>query len=220
MIRELIGILKSKGYKVYDRPFQLNIVGIRSAQTLANKFDDELHVFFKDMKNRWLHTSYPITTDPGTYWLLHPIQVDGTAILKEGQYKDAYHIGLHRGQYVALVEAKPVTVIRDYDRNAVLDFFNGKETTGYYGINIHHASQNGKTGNVDKWSAGCQVFQNIADFEQFMRLCNKHRNIYGNSFTYTLIDTRAVKRMHRRYAAYGAGVAALIGGILYLTLKD
>jgi hypothetical protein len=35
------------------------------------------------------------------------------------------------------VQSKPITVLRDYDRNAILDFWNGKPETGMFGINIH-----------------------------------------------------------------------------------
>ena len=194
---KLIPILKSEGYIVYDKPYQLNIVGIRSSATISNRFDDELHVFFRDGQLNWQHFTYSITTDPGTYWLEHPLNVDGTAILKSGQYINAYAIGLHRGQYKALVQFKPVTVIRDYNRDAVLDFMNGKESTGLFGINIHHASQVGTTNSVDKWSAGCQVFEKISAFNELMSFCEKHRQLYGNQFTYTLIDYRAIKKKEK-----------------------
>ena len=118
----------------------------------------------------------------------------GTAILKQGQYIGSHAIGMHRGKYLALVQQKSLTVIRDYDRNAVLDFMNGKEDTGIFGINIHHASQNGTTQTVDKYSAGCQVFANINDFNLFMQLADRHKSLYGNSFTYTLLDERALVR--------------------------
>src|SRR5215216_1755931 len=114
MIPQLLFILKNRKHIIYEKPYQLNIIGIRSPETNSNRFDDELHVLFKDDVMKWHHFKYIITTDPGTYWLLHPLQVDGTAILKEGQYVNAYRIVLHKGQYKALVQNKPVTVIRDY----------------------------------------------------------------------------------------------------------
>ena len=122
------------------------------------------------------------------------MQPQGTAILAQGQYVNAYQIGLHRGQYKALVQIGPVTIIRDYNRNAKLDFFNGKRETGIFGINIHRAMAKGKTKYVDKFSAGCQVFQNVGDFDHFMQMCEKHRDLYGNRFTYTLLDFRAMRR--------------------------
>lgn len=220
MIPQLLFILKRRKYKVYDKPYQLNIIGIRSPETNSNRFDDELHVLFKDDKLKWHHFRYPITTDPGTYWLLHPLQVDGTAIMKEGQYENSYKLGFHKGQYKALVQAKPIVVIRDYDRNAVLDFDNGKEFKGMYGVNIHRSSASGSSKSIDKWSAGCQVFQNIADFNQFMQLCEKHKSRFGNLFTYSLIDLRMVKRFNRRVILFGTISLSVLGGLTYWYLKD
>lgn len=218
-MQKLISILRSKGYQVYDKPYQLNIIGVRGDNNTSNRFDDRMYVLFKNDKNRWEQYQYNITTDPGTYWLKNPLQVDGTAILKQGQYVNAYQIGLHRGQYRALVQRKSVTVIRDYDRNALLDFNNGRESTGLYGINIHRASIHGITKTVGKWSAGCQVFEKNEDFIHFMSLCEKHRLHHGNQFTYTLIDFRALKRMSARYATYGAiGLISLIAA-LYASIK-
>lgn len=216
MLPKVLHILKRLKYVIYEKPFQLNIIGIRNVETASNKFDDELHVYFKDDKSKWQHYKYSVTTDPGTYWLLHPANVNGTAILKEGQYVDTYKMGLHKGQYLALVQAKPVSVIRDYSRTAVLDFLNGKEDRGIFGINIHHSSFTGSSSSVDKWSAGCQVFQNIKDFTQFLAFCEMHRSRYGNAFTYTLIDLRMLVRTARRRLVYGiTGLAALTGGLLW-----
>jgi hypothetical protein len=118
----------------------------------------------------------------------------GTAIVKQGQYIGSHGIGMHRGKYLALTQKRPITVIRDYNRDAVLDFNNGKEQTGIFGVNIHHASINGTTKFVEKYSAGCQVFANINDFNLMMQLAQRHKQLYGNDFTYTLIDERALVR--------------------------
>jgi hypothetical protein len=196
-------ILKRKKFAVNDRPYELNIVGIRSHNVLPNRFDDEIHVFYKSKPKKWEYHIFKATTDPGTYWLKNPMQPQGTAILAQGQYVDAYQIGLHRGQYKALVQAKPVTIIRDYDRNAKLDFLNGHAETGFFGINIHRAFAHGKTKIVDKFSAGCQVFANANDFEFFMELADRHAKLYGNKFTYTLLDFRAMRREAWRRIAIG-----------------
>lgn len=219
MLPRLLRILKTQRYEVFEKPFQLNIVGVRSAETNSNRFDDEIHVLFRDDKLKWYHYKYTVTTDPGTYWLQNPSMVEGTAILKAGQYKDTYMLGLHKGQYKALVQKKPVTVIRDYDRNALLDFYNGREFTGMFGINIHRASTLGITKSIEKWSAGCQVFQNHLEFMQFLTLCERHRQRYGNGFTYTLIDIRMMKRYKKRMWIYGAGAIGALATIGYLILK-
>jgi hypothetical protein len=207
-IRGLIKQLKKKDYVVYEDPYKLNIVGIRANSTVPNKFDDMIFVFYKDDKNKWVGKAYPATTDTGTYWLKNPMNSKGSALLKEGQYVNAYQRGLHRSSYMALRQVKPVTVFRDYNRDAVLDFYNGKEDTGIHHINIHRANKNGSTEYVDRNSAGCQVFQNADDFNEFMEMTKKHADLYDNNFTYTLIDERAYNRAMRRYLAYiGVGVA-------------
>ena len=218
-LRNLMKALKDKDYVIYDQPFQLNIVGVRNAQSQPNKFDDQLYVFYKDENWNWVLKEYPITTDTGTFWLLNPMSSLGTAMLKEGQYIDAYKQGLHKGQYTALVQDKPVTTYRDYDRNAVFDF-GQRETTGNYGINIHKAGADSQ--NVDKWSAGCQVFQKSEDFQEFMQLTDKHKANFGNKYTYTLLDERALERKGRRFLLYGGMSASVValGISLYFIVKN
>lgn len=198
MLEMIQTALVQKGFKIFTRPFELNIVGVRADSVKPNSFDDTINIFYKTSDGNWQFQRFPATTDPGTYWLQNPMNTEGTAIVKHGQYINSHTIGLHRGKYLALVQQNPLTVIRDYDRNAVLDFMNGKEETGVFGINIHHASQYGTTQAVDKYSAGCQVFANINDFNLFMQLADRHKSLYGNNFTYTLIDERALVRESKK----------------------
>jgi hypothetical protein len=219
ILSRIKGIIKRRDYQLYSRPYELNIVGIRSKETKANKFDDEIHVFYKTDKNRWNYHLYKATTDPGTFWLKNPAYPQGTAILKEGQYKNAYAIGRHQGKSPALVQTGKVRVMRDYDRNAILDFNNAQIEEGT-GINIHLAKSSGKTKLIDKYSAGCQVFQDAESFVEFMELCREHSSLYGNSFTYTLIDFRAVRRITlKRVAVAASVVASIILGFL-ITEED
>ena len=59
-------------------------------------------------------------------------------------------------------------------------------TEGYYGINIHKAGTDST--EVNKWSAGCQVFANANDFKEFMAICYEAEAKWGETFSYTLID--------------------------------
>ncbi len=191
MIKAIKQLAKEKGYVISEKPHYLNIWGFRANNKTANSFDDQIHVFtvVESAQNPvWAYWVFKCTTDPGTFWLRNPDQPQGTAILHPGQYINSHGIGLHRGKYTALVQIGRLKVIRDYNRDNVLDFNNGKVVNGLYGINIHHASKHGSTLRVEKYSAGCQVFKNINDFDFFMGLCQKHRKLYGNKFTYTLID--------------------------------
>lgn len=214
-INILLSVLKKKDYTIYTKPYQLNIVGRRTDNTKPNRFDDWIYIFYKNEDDKWEGYKAPITTDAGTYWLNNPIQSTGTALLKEGQYKDAYNISKHRQSYYALTQRlKPVVVYRDYNRDAILDFNNGREETGMFGINIHKASTQGTQKYIDKSSAGCQVFENTEDFEDFMDMAYRHKDLHGNVFTYTLIDERAYNRRRLRKRVFiGLSVSVLLIGI-------
>jgi len=174
------------GHAVFTRgAYNLNVIGVRSPTRQANAFDDRLHLVYKDAFDRWVDLAFGCTTDPGLYWLEHPVRREGTAILKAGQYRGAYKIGLHRGRYPALVQKKPVTVWRDRNMDDTLDHVPGSERTGLYGINIHHAGEASE--QVDKWSAGCTVIADLNDWAIFQAVVNRSADRYGDSFTYTLI---------------------------------
>lgn len=182
---ELKRLVDGYGYEFYLEPFKLNIVGIRK-KINTNVFDDELLVSYTNNRLDKFLVSYPITTDPGKISLLNPKNRKGTAILVEGQYKDTYAIDYHRGNYQALCQRLgPVSVYRDTDRDAEMDMDSTKTESGFFGINIHKAGIISKL--VDGWSAGCQVFKESADFDNFMLLCKTHSKRHGNKFTYTLI---------------------------------
>ena len=142
---------------------------------------------------------YAATTEPGTSILRSPIKAvrhKGTAILVPDQYRSTYRIGTHGGKrrYTALVQrGGKVRVVRDNNRDSKPDYHNPEEE-GWFGINIHKAGSrvDGST-QIDKWSAGCQVFKKVDDFNEFMTICNKAREEWGNSFTYTLIKEEDLK---------------------------
>jgi hypothetical protein len=201
----------SQGYFFDKRPYKLNVVGVRNPMnTSPTRFDDKLAYFYYDDNGKLNGKVVPGTTSPSVYYLQKPMVSSGTAILKQGQYKDSYSIGLHRGKYEALVQSKPVTVIRDNDRNKIINFL-APTTTGYYGINIHRATL-GKENVVyiEADSAGCQTFQNINEFNDMMKLARKSRDLYGNKFTYTLIDQKEV------YTNYTLVATLIIGITLYI----
>ena len=177
-----------KGYAFFDgdKPYNLNIFGIRCA-TDTNFFDDLICVAYRSNYLETVVEVFQGTTDPGKYWLEHPMNKDGTAILVEGQYKGVYKIDKHRGKYNALCQRLgKVTVFRDDDKDTKHDLDPETEQSGYYGINIHKSNPYVKY--VDKYSAGCQVFRLDSHFDRLMGLAFKSAEIYGNSFTYTLFN--------------------------------
>ena len=187
-VLEIISVMKNKNYRVFNnsKGHDLNIVGIRTSSIKANTFNDWITVFYFFDK-QWNFFAFPATTDPGTYWRLNSMNVKGTAVLKPGQYRSAYRIGKHNDKYKALRQQGDVTVYRDANRDNILDTDGMSEDTGIFGINIHRSGEHSASTLVNKWSAGCQVFQDPDHFQFFLALCEKGRSKFSNSFTYTLL---------------------------------
>ena len=190
--------LRSKGYKYFtsDKGFDVNIVGIRNSSTkgrVTNAFDDKITISYKTPEGEWMYHEYGCTTDPGSHWERNLLNKDGVAILKPGQYRGSHKVGLHQGKYEALRQQKPVKVYRDNNKDGKYDMIEENVQEGIFGINIHKAGkfENGST-QIDKWSAGCQVFSKESDFNEFMEICRKARDVWGNSFTYTLIESNDI----------------------------
>jgi hypothetical protein len=187
--------VKSKGYVWFDDPqnkgFDVNIVGIRTSSTgnkVTNIFDDYLTLSYKE-KGQWKFHIWSATTDPGKKGVMEYHNASGVARLVEGQYRGSHGIGLHQGKYEALKQSKSVKVYRDANKDMKYD--ENKITEGVFGINIHKAGADSTY--VENWSEGCQVFKKSADFESFMSIIRKSRDIHGNSFTYTLIESSDIK---------------------------
>jgi hypothetical protein len=188
-LSDILSIMKNKGYIVYEKDtkeYNLNIVGIRSKNQRAGKFDDLLFVFWK-YQNKWYSRQYKITTDPGWYYLQHTLSPFGRAILKPGQYPGMWQIGLHRGKYKALIQVRPCVVLRDNDKDKDLDFNVKKEEKGLFGINLHRALKDITTEDIGPHSAGCQVHYNPKCFDEMMEIAEKTKENFSNSFTYTLL---------------------------------
>ena len=186
--------IKNKGYKWFENGnYNLNIVGVRNGETgneVTNKFDDFLTLSYK-VDGEWNYHCFDATTDPGKHWVENVMNEDGVAILKENQYRGSHKIGLHQGKYEALRQQKPVQVYRDNDLDGNYDLLEENIQEGIFGINIHRATkwEGKKSTQIDKWSAGCQVIASNDDFRLFMEICNKAKDTWSNSFTYTLINT-------------------------------
>lgn len=180
---------KDMGYEIWDEPNRLWLFGIRDKSPQSNSFDDTLGCYYYTEEGGWMSYFWPGTTDPGTYWLENPGRVEGTAILVEDQYLDTWTIDLHRSSYEALCQrAGAVKVYRDANKDDQLDEDPSTIMSGYFGINIHRSSTSGESSQVNKWSAGCQVFKRLADFNKMMKLAHMQVDKTGiKTFSYTLM---------------------------------
>ena len=194
---QIVEVMASKGYKYFtddnNKSYDVNIIGIRNSKTkgrVTNAFDDTITVSYK-VDDEWQYYEFNCTTDPGSHWVENVLNDKGVAILKPNQYRGSHKLRLHQGKYLALGQKKEVTVYRDNNRDNQYDLDESKTDTGLFGINIHRAT--GRAGNkstrIDKWSAGCQVIADNDDWHQFLDVCQSAREIHGNSFSYTLLES-------------------------------
>lgn len=165
-------IFKRKGYTFYEKgDYKLNMIGIRSGNRFTNAFDDVMHLLYK-VSGQWVHKVYKITTDPGRNYLIGAeMKSTGAAILVPGQHK--YKIGLHKKTYTALQPTEPQRVYRDSNKDMIYDFDESSIQVGNFGINIHRSNPDGKSVQVNKWSAGCQVFADVKEYKEFLDICQK-----------------------------------------------
>tara|TARA_B100001094_G_scaffold312938_1_gene350176 strand:+ start:8256 stop:8870 length:615 start_codon:yes stop_codon:yes gene_type:complete len=198
---QIMKTVEEKGYKYFhdnnDKSYDVNIIGIRNNETkgrVTNAFDDLITIAYKDENCEWQYHEFACTTDPGTHWVEHPMMEKGVAILKPGQYRGSHKIRLHGGKYTALGQKKNVTVYRDGNLDGKYDLDESKTDTGLFGINIHRATSKAgrKSTRVDKWSAGCQVIAHNDHWHQFLGICQIARDIHGNSFSYTLLESKDI----------------------------
>jgi len=176
--------------------YNLNIIGVRNSTTqnkVTNRFDDKMTLSYKE-NGVWKFHVYDCTTDPGTHWVENILSKDGVAILKPGQYRGSHIIRKHQGRYEALGQHKPMKVYRDNNRDNNYDLDEKSIKEGIFGINIHRATKYAgrKSTQIDKWSAGCQVIASNDDWKEFMSICRKSRDMWGNSFTYTLLNSNEI----------------------------
>jgi hypothetical protein len=191
-------ILK-KGYKWYDQEPML--VGIRSKLNVPNVFNDILCLFMPDGTEHF----WNITTDPGTTYLVKPINPKGCAVLKEGQYLNVWYLGYHQGKadHRALRQCGTFTVFRDNDKDLLAEPVGTEDTGTNFGINCHGAAKNADTTKIGPWSAGCQVHQRWSNKERMIDvLCDYERKnwivwkkttkwVFGSSgikYHYTLLN--------------------------------
>lgn len=163
-----------------QKPYNLNIIGVRSNDMTPDTFNDCLAILWED-EYGWNLITHKGTTDPGAYYLKNPINVDGTFILAPGFHKGLWKWGLHKGK-PAFQQVGVARGWRDADRDNEFDMTDSKlvEVTNA-GINGHDAGENSTV--VGKWSAGCQVRARKVDHEVLKHIVEASLKYWGNSFS-------------------------------------
>ena len=194
-------VMASKGYKYFtddnNKTYDVNIIGIRNDETqgrVTNAFDDTMTISYKNEDGEWQYHEFNCTTDPGTHWVENILNDRGVAILKPGQYRGSHKLRLHQGKYLALGQKKHMKIYRDANLDGQYNLIEESVKDELIGINIHRATSRAgnKSTRVDKWSAGCQVIADNDDWHEFLDICQIAREIHGNSFSYTLLNSNDI----------------------------
>jgi hypothetical protein len=212
-VDRIIRAMQRMNYKVFTRPYEMNIVGIRrrtEGMKYSNAFDDTLWLFYKtDGTANWKVHNYTISTMPGFYPAIVYTNKDGElklkrddknginvkltsimkkrggmGILKEAQYINIYSIGkFPKGSPAMVTNQKTQKCYRDNTDGDTIKYI--KEESGNLCMYIHKGYAGGTV--VNNWSEGCQVFKSESSLKQFFEICEEHKKQYGNLFTYTLM---------------------------------
>ena len=185
MVDKLIKFMKSKSYVVYDKPDLLNIVAMRTKDdgVVTNKFDDVIYVFFRNKKNNWEFLEYQATTTPGFKPKTEELP-ERVAILKLGQYVDQCKLDYIKTTDSKIRCLKISRSVIHINNNIDKYNYNSPTVEGEFEINIHSVTTS--TENVFNLSEGSQVFKNINQFNQFVKLCETQETSGKNTFTYTI----------------------------------
>jgi hypothetical protein len=189
-----INIIGIRNTKLYNSGTALDAVLASVDKVLLEEdfFDDKI-ILASDFKLK----VYTATTDPGKWWVLNPVTykgVKGAAHVVEGFHKNIWQVGIHASgtsfAHEALVQTgNVITFWRDVNKDNIKDD-NDPIQTGYVGINCHRAGLNDPK-EVNKYSAGCQVFRFHNEFLEFMAMI-KNSEMYKTNkackFSYMLFN--------------------------------
>lgn len=156
------------------------LIGVRSKQDTSNVFDDKFYLFV----NGVFRVATTGTTNPGGPILTggwKKYNKKGAAVLKSDEvywdvyrYTDGKKVPLHNGKMIALRQVGNMKYFRDGDNDKL------SEETG--AVEIANNSTNFHFNNYDifskivstfigNWSAGCQVCNVSADYNEILRIC-------------------------------------------------
>lgn len=167
LLNRVKGLTSFKGY-----PKGFWLLGVRSNEDAPNHFDDKFYLF-RGEEFIMVTTG---TTNPGLTVLkggFKDYNSLGAAVVKADEwYYDVWRVGKHKGKTDALVQTgAKIKFYRDGDMDGLSEEL-GMLFEGFNGINFHpntHDLTKTLTGEqINDWSAGCQVCNNIPQYNKIM----------------------------------------------------
>jgi hypothetical protein len=182
----IIKYMQAKNYQVFTNLREYNIVyieGINEDWSLnsdpPNQFNDRRLVIevvdgIPKIVNHW-----QATTEPGRYYTFNPMNTEGAARIKFGQYK-AWAVGWHGNadRHQALVQVAPITVHRDFNKD--FQRTGDKLDTGLFLVN-QHWGYDAPANDIKNASAGCLVGRRREGHREFMAIIKQDRRYLANN---------------------------------------
>jgi len=217
-------VLERKGYKIFTGKMNMNIIMIRSNDRNVDTFNDAVVLFWENNNGLWEYFITDATVDPSGHYLLNFMNKQGAAIVLPGQYKGILRLGYHKG-YRALVQAKEIEVLRDFDKDATIhelayltkeqietyykiyiagniSYIHNNENDiiaklhkGMFGINFHRASMYRVLRLIGLYGAGCTVTPDIKKFSKMLSVIESSARLYGDTFTATYITENDIDKV-------------------------
>lgn len=200
-IEKIEAVLEAKGYEIFHGKNDMNMIGIRiKGDENVDRYRHVILFIWDTEENNHdsrIMVMFPVTTDPGKFYLENPINEKGTALLAEGQWKGLFKKGSHRGR-PALVQASPCGVHRDNNRDGYPDYGDVTDLDyGWFAINAHDRLSHGDL--IGNASAGCQVYEYTLDINYCLGLLDRQiESNKGSTLTYTLLSSDDFKESTKK----------------------
>ena len=204
VIDKIIKIVRDGGGEVFEQEGYINFCGVRNNIT-NDTFNDTLYIYWKDITDgnfKCVKTT-GFTTKPGKKAVLNEsgnTNSKGVAIVKEGWYKDVWHLGKHNPtkpsghQALRQTQGKtqPITITRDNTQfgnkgNYELRILSDTIEVGYPYTNMHRC-KDPQGNNVNGWSEGCQVFKYKNEFDVMIDMATFAASKGQTTFSYFLTN--------------------------------
>jgi hypothetical protein len=164
LAKRVLRYMNKKGYWIARTPDMFNIVYVEGLDPDGRPNADAFNEWNdRRMVIRILPGGQPemlvndqATTEPGKFYTDNPTNDLGVARIAFGQYK-AWTDGMHRRTQPALVQAGPLRLHRDRNRDTFRSSSDPVDVGSHFCINQHSTSPNVTPALVDKYSAGCLV---------------------------------------------------------------
>jgi hypothetical protein len=181
-VEKLISLYKKNNYELQENNLIPNLFGVRASCTKNTGIypKDFIGLLFKD-NDIWNYIITPAYTTLENFLINSSLHTLGIYILKPGQYKDVYKIGYHKLKFEALRQIKDMTYY-------FISKENKEERTINLFSNLHKATSNLISNNLNKYNNGSQIITNYYDFLKIQAMLKKAADSYSPYFSYTLFE--------------------------------